>query len=162
MAGSWNFLLLVFPSHFWIISNFSVISHLFPKNFCHFPYLIYFPVISLLFLTYFSTLLISHLLPKYFSLVSQYFSIVCHLCFVFVKPLLPDLLNLSSLKASYIASFCYDFGAITEAVKYQVIVRSRGWIAHMLCICAFDRNQIIVIPLPLCNNTVSTVKLCDH
>ena len=35
-----------------------------------------------------------------------------------------------------------------EAVKYKVIVRTKRWISHILCICTFDRDQIIDTPHP--------------
>ena len=101
--------------YFPVISEVFQISQLFLTYFPKISVIFHILFISQWFLFYFS--LISQLFLD-FSLVSQYFSVVCHLRFVFVKPLLPDLLKLSSLKASYIASFCYDFGAITEAVNY--------------------------------------------
>ena len=113
----------LFPSCFPIISHFPVISH-FPKIsqlfLSHFPFSTYFPVISHLSLTshlFLNYFLISHLFLNYFSLISL-----------------------------------VDVFANMEAAKYKVIasnaqiVRTRGWIAHVLCICIFGCGQFIGTP----------------
>ena len=80
---------------------FSVVSQLF---------LTYFPKISFIFLTYFLSLLtyffICHIVSQ--SLVSQVFWLIFIHNFAYSSHLLPDLLRLSSLKASVMILDSYD------------------------------------------------------